>query len=118
MAALRFGAEGDEKQLVFQGNAQLCRAAGNGGKVLGVCKQIDPPFHTIGLPCGKLCGLFQNGFFGLLHDGQDHFGAALADAAAANRKILHKFPLFNTVKREKYKNSRGTQALVVNAFSP
>ena len=50
---------------------------------------VGPPFHTIRFQCGKRGGLFQNRRFGALDDGDDDFGAAGADAAAAQCKIRH-----------------------------
>ena len=83
-AAFGLCAEGEKKQLILQGNAELCSAVHDGRKVFCTFKAIDAPFHTIGGTCGKRSGFLQDGGFGALHDGDDDLGASLPDAAAAD----------------------------------
>ena len=92
LSALCLGAEGHQQQLVLQGDPQLCQTAGYCAGRPGVIEMVYAPFHTIGWQCGKLDGLFQNGGFGALYNGQDGLGAALPDGAATNIDTGHRAP--------------------------
>ena len=88
-AALGFCAEGEKKQLILQGNTELRGAVHDSRKVFCTFKAIDAPFHTIGAQCGKLGSFFKNGGFRGLYNRNNNFGAALADAAAADVDTGH-----------------------------
>ena len=87
--AFGFCAEGEKKQLILQGNTELRGAVHDSRKVFCTFKAIDAPFHTIGAQCGKLGSFFKNGGFRGLYNRNNNFGAALADAAAADVDTGH-----------------------------
>ena len=87
--AFGFCAEGEKKQLILQGNTELRGAVHDSRKVFCTFKAIDAPFHTIGAQCGKRGSFFKNGGFRGLYNRNNNFGAALADAAAADVDTGH-----------------------------
>ena len=95
-SALCLRADGDEQQLVPQGDPQLCQTAGYCAGRPGVIEMVHAPFHTICLQGGKLRGSLQNAGLGMLYDGQNDLGATFPDAAAADIDTGHGVsPLYN-----------------------
>ena len=88
-SALCLRAEGHQQQLVPQDDPHLCQTAGNSTGGTGTFKMVHAPFHTICLQSGKLRGSLQNAGLGMLYDGDDDFGAALSDEAAADGDAGH-----------------------------